>query len=101
MRRHAQRGSAIAEMAIIFIPLVFLLLSTFELGRAMWVYHSLTSSLKSGARFAVVRQGPRLGSPLLLRTQLGARYIHLQDLMDAQPGWAADLERSLSGAGDS
>jgi hypothetical protein len=53
-RSSSERGSSIVEMALIFFPLMFSVLSIFELGRAMWTYHTLASSVKKGARVAMV-----------------------------------------------
>jgi Flp pilus assembly protein TadG len=49
-----QRGSAVIEMALIFLPLMFSVFSIFELGRAMWTYHTLAAAVKKGARVAMV-----------------------------------------------
>ncbi len=49
-----QRGSSIVEMALVFVPLMFSVFSVFELGRAMWMYHTLASAVKKGARVAMV-----------------------------------------------
>jgi Flp pilus assembly protein TadG len=49
-----QRGGAVVEMGLIFAPLMFMFLSTLELGRGMWLYHTLSASLKTGTRFAAV-----------------------------------------------
>jgi Flp pilus assembly protein TadG len=50
-----ERGSAILEFTLVGIPLVFVVISTFEMARGMWLYHSLAYAAKTGARFAVVR----------------------------------------------
>ncbi len=49
-----RRGNAILETALVFVPLAFMILGSFELGRGMWIYHSFTSALKSGTRYAMV-----------------------------------------------
>jgi Flp pilus assembly protein TadG len=54
MRRALQRGSAAVEAALIALPLVFITLAAFELGRAMWLYHSLAAAVRTAARYAVV-----------------------------------------------
>jgi hypothetical protein len=48
------RGSAAVEMALVTIPLIFFLVSTIELGRALWSYHTLAATIKKGVRFVVV-----------------------------------------------
>ncbi len=53
-RSHARKGSAMVEFTLVFIPLLFLICSTVEFGRAMWSYHTLAGSVKTGARYAIV-----------------------------------------------
>src|SRR5262249_52174686 len=48
------RGSAVVEMGLVIIPLIFFLASTIELGRALWSYHTLATTIKNGVRFVVV-----------------------------------------------
>lgn len=49
-----ERGSSVVEMSLVFLPLMFSIFSVFELGRAMWTYHTLASSVKKGVRVAMV-----------------------------------------------
>jgi Flp pilus assembly protein TadG len=49
-----RRGSAVTEMALVFLPMMFSIFSIFELGRAMWTYHTLASAVKKGVRVAMV-----------------------------------------------
>lgn len=53
-RRSWHRGSAIIEFTLVGVPLIFVLLSIFELSRGMWVYTALAHSVKEGTRFAIV-----------------------------------------------
>jgi Flp pilus assembly protein TadG len=50
----SERGNAIVEMALVFVPLMFSVFSIFELGRAMWTYHTLAAAVKKGVRVAMV-----------------------------------------------
>lgn len=52
--RNRERGDALIEFTLAGIPLIFLLLSTFEMARGMWIYHTLTFAVKEGTRFAIV-----------------------------------------------
>src|SRR3954453_22649579 len=52
--RSGETGSAMVEFALIGIPVMFLLIITFEVSRAMWAYHTVAYAVKEGARFAVV-----------------------------------------------
>lgn len=49
-----RRGSTIVEFALVFVALLFLVCGVFEIGRAMWTYHSLASGIKKATRFAIV-----------------------------------------------
>jgi hypothetical protein len=48
------RGSSIVEFTLVGIPLIFVLISTFEMARGMWIYHSLAHAVKEGTRYAIV-----------------------------------------------
>jgi hypothetical protein len=41
-------------MTLIGIPVIFILISIFEMARGMWVYHTLASAVSVGARYASV-----------------------------------------------
>ena len=52
-RRHArQRGSALIEFTLVGIPLIFTLISIFEIARGMWLYHTLDYAVTEGTRYA-------------------------------------------------
>jgi Flp pilus assembly protein TadG len=53
-QKSRERGSAVIEMALVFVPLMFGIFSIFELGRAMWTYHTLAMAVKKGTRVAMV-----------------------------------------------
>ena len=42
------------EMTLVGIPIIFILISTFEISRGMWMYHTLAYAVKDGVRFASV-----------------------------------------------
>jgi hypothetical protein len=42
------------EFTMVGIPLIFVLISTFELARGMWLYHTVAYAVKTGTRYAVV-----------------------------------------------
>jgi len=52
-QRHT-RGAAGLEFALVVVPLLFVLISTFEMCRAMWAYQTLAFAVKEGTRYAVV-----------------------------------------------
>jgi len=53
-RRKNAKGSTILEFSLVGIPLIFVLISTFEIGRGMWIYHTVSYAVKEGTRFAIV-----------------------------------------------
>jgi len=52
--RSRRRGQAILEFTFVGIPMMFVLISIFEISRGMWVYHTLAYSVKEGVRYAIV-----------------------------------------------
>lgn len=48
-------GSTLVEFTLVGIPVIFLLISIFEMSRGMWMYHTLAHAVREGVRFAVVR----------------------------------------------
>ncbi len=48
-------GNATIEFTLVGIPLVFVLISTMEMARGMWIYHTLAYAVKEGTRYAVAR----------------------------------------------
>lgn len=53
-QRRGQKGSSILEFTLVGVPLIFLLISTCEMARGMWSYHTMAYAIKEGARYAVV-----------------------------------------------
>lgn len=51
------------EFTFVGIPIMFLLISIFEISRGMWVYHTLSYAVKEGVRYAIVH-GSDCGPPL-------------------------------------
>lgn len=54
MKPSKQNGAAMVEMTLVGIPLIFILLMTFEISRGMWMYHTLAYAVKEGVRAAIV-----------------------------------------------
>lgn len=50
----SRKGQALIEFTLIGIPILFTIISIFEMSRGMWIYHTLNYSVKRGARLAVV-----------------------------------------------
>jgi hypothetical protein len=53
--KRSRAGNATIEFTLVGIPLVFVLISTIEMARGMWIYHTLAYSIKEGTRYAVGR----------------------------------------------
>jgi Flp pilus assembly protein TadG len=53
-RNRRRGGSSLLEFTLVGIPVIFVLLSTFEMARGMWLYHSLAYATKQGTRYAIV-----------------------------------------------
>jgi len=53
-RKQRQRGSAMIEFTLVGIPMIFVLVSVFEISRGMWNYHTLAYAVKEGTRYAIV-----------------------------------------------
>jgi len=47
-------GTTMIEFILVGIPMIFVLISIFEMGRGMWTYHSLAYAVKEAARYASV-----------------------------------------------
>ena len=54
LSRLGRRGQSLLEFTFVGIPMIFILIGTFEISRGMWVYHTLAYSAKAGVRFASV-----------------------------------------------
>jgi|SRR5579871_6695609 len=52
--RAKQRGNGLVEFTLSTIPLIFLLISIFEISRGMWIYHTINYAIQRGARFSIV-----------------------------------------------
>lgn len=63
MTRKWQRGSATIEMALVGIPIIFTVISIFEMSRGMWIYHTLAYSVKAGVRLASVHGENCINNP--------------------------------------
>lgn len=53
-RRRRSRGNTLLEFTLVGIPMIFVLISTFEIARGMWLYHTLAHAIKCGTRYTIV-----------------------------------------------
>jgi len=56
MRKKAgfRKGQTVIEFTLVGIPLIFVLISIFEISRGMWVYETLAHTVREANRFAIV-----------------------------------------------
>ncbi len=55
MRRgRKSSGAVLIEFMFVGIGMIFVLISTFEMARGMWIYNSLSHAAREGTRFAIV-----------------------------------------------
>ena len=59
----SRRGNTVLEFTLVGIPLVFVLISIFEISRGMWMYHTLAHGVKTGVRYAAVHGQNCLTAP--------------------------------------
>jgi hypothetical protein len=52
--RQKRLGQTLVEFTFVGIPVLFVLISIFEISRGMWIYHTLAYSVKVGVRYASV-----------------------------------------------
>lgn len=55
-RRRRGRGQALAEFALVVPIFLLIMVSIFDLGRAVFAYNTLTNAAREGARMAIVNQ---------------------------------------------
>src|SRR5438874_911896 len=61
--RCSSKGGTLIEFMFVGIPIMFVLISIFEMSRAMWTYHTLAFAIKEGTRFAIVHGGNCVTAP--------------------------------------
>jgi hypothetical protein len=97
MRKRRNAGSALIEFTVVGIPMIFVLLSTFEIARGMWIYETLSYAVREGTRFAIVHgQGCANASPACAVTT-GAIVQRIRDAgVGLMPVEAGDLVITLA-----
>jgi Flp pilus assembly protein TadG len=56
LHRQRSRGQSLAEFALVIPIFLLLMVSIFDLGRAVFAYNTVTNAAREGARFAAVNQ---------------------------------------------
>jgi len=52
--KRGERGQSLIEFTFVGIPMIFVLISIFEISRGMWIYTTLDHAAKEGIRYAIV-----------------------------------------------
>ena len=68
--RRKRRGSAMVEFVLAGIPVIFILISIFELSRGMWTYHTMAYAVREGVRYAAVH-GKGCATPNTCQVTIG------------------------------
>jgi hypothetical protein len=53
-RRRLSAGNTLLEFTLVGIPLLFALISTFQMCCGMWLYHTLSYAAREGTRYSIV-----------------------------------------------
>jgi len=68
--RGARKGSTLLEFVLVGIPLIFILISIFEIARGMWTYQTLAYAVREGVRYAIMH-GKGCASPNTCQVTIG------------------------------
>jgi Flp pilus assembly protein TadG len=86
-RRGEHGGSTLLEFTLVGIPMIFVMISVFEISRGMWIYHTLASAVKAGTRYAIVHGVNCAQSPNTCTVTIGQIATQIQN---AGPGLMPD-----------
>ena len=67
--RRKRLGQTLVEFTFVGIPIIFTLISIFEISRGMWIYHTLAYAAKVGVRYASVHGINCVGSTVNSKLQ--------------------------------
>jgi Flp pilus assembly protein TadG len=80
-------GTSLMEFTLVGIPMIFVLISVFELSRGMWIYQSLAAGVKAGTRYTIVHGEDCATSPNSCTVTIGQIATQIQN---AGPGLMPD-----------
>jgi len=87
-RRSSEHGgSSLLEFTLVGIPMIFMMISVFEISRGMWIYHTLASGVKAGTRYTIVHGQNCSYSPNTCTVTIGQIATQIQA---ASPGLMPD-----------
>ena len=58
-----RKGASTIEMTLVGIPIIFVMISVFEISRGMWMYETAAHAVREGVRFAVVHGANCVNDP--------------------------------------
>ena len=94
----SQRGNSTIEFTLVGIPLMFILISIFEISRGMWMYHTVAHAVKNANRFLIVKGENCIAAGNSCGVTLGRI---AQEIRDGGVGLdPAELNVTLISAGD-
>lgn len=76
--KRSRRGNTLVEFALVGIPLIFMLISIFEIARGMWLYHTLAYAITEGGRYASVHGRNCKVEPNACTVSVGQVARHIQ-----------------------
>jgi hypothetical protein len=53
-RRYRSAGNSLIEFTLVGIPVIFVLVSAFQMSCSMWLYHTLSFAAREGTRYSIV-----------------------------------------------
>jgi Flp pilus assembly protein TadG len=68
--KHKRKGNAMVEFVLVGIPVIFVLISIFEIARGMWTYHTMAYAVREGVRYTAVH-GRGCASPNTCQVTIG------------------------------
>ena len=72
MHRRNRKGATLVEMTLVGIPIIFILISIFEISRGMWIYDTAAHAVREGVRFATVHGVTCVNNPPTITNNCGA-----------------------------
>jgi Flp pilus assembly protein TadG len=86
-RSREHGGTSLIEFTLVGIPMIFVLISVFEISRGMWIYHTLAAGVKAGTRYTIVHGKNCSYSPNTCTVTIGQIAAQIQN---AGPGLLPD-----------
>jgi hypothetical protein len=66
-----RKGATTVEMTLVGIPIIFIMISIFEISRGMWIYDTAAHAVREGVRFATVHGVNCVNNPPTITNNCG------------------------------